>query len=512
MYKKIFYATLALMCSMSMMAAKTTGPKGAHPWNLSENENGVAPKFAHWTIALDAGFNSFDGDFGSEMKHPVWVPSAGLSLEYNFTPCWALGVGAFYDWYRVTGNNNNQDAAILLDGMMIRAQGYLAFDLMSACYPVAKRKIFGLDLIAGGGAGWFKNSIYYPDETRHHTATNPYQSDDKFSKAYPFITAGVLFDFNLGRVTSLGIKGTYSYYIKDVIDGRGTGSVASKNNDGIIDVSLNLRFKLASVKKTHVKNIASYSAMSNWNQTDTHQKDTLVLSHVDTIYMISQSTNTAAVQTFREDDYVYIYFEHNKNNLDENALIAVQQLASRLQREQDLCIEIIGYADNTGDDEHNQNLGTARAQNIRDELVEEHNIDPSRITFSSGGTIRGGRSTAYSPNRRADIRLMNCSEFGAIKQKNDDRAALAAQAQAQAMAERDNGVITAPEGMTLSAIARKYYGNTYCWVFIYEANQSTLKSPNYIPQGARLVIPDLTEEQLQISKRKAEMYFENMQK
>ena len=107
---------------------------------------------------------------------------------------------------------------------------------------------------------------------------------------------------------------------------------------------------------------------------------------------------------------------------------------------------------------------------------------------------------------------MDCNEFGAVKQKNDDRAALAAQAQAQAMAERDNGVITAPEGMTLSAIARKYYGNTYCWVFIYEANQSTLKSPNYIPQGARLVIPDLTEEQLQISKRKAEAYYENMQK
>lgn len=512
MYKKIFYATLALMCSMSMMAAKTADPKGAHPWKLSENQDGVAPKYAHWTIALDGGFNSFDGDFGSEMKHPVWAPSAGLALEYNFTPCWALGVEGVFDWFRVTGLNDNQHAAILLDGYMARAQGYLSFDLMAACYPITERKIFGLDLLVGGGAGWYKRNTYYSDATRQHTATSTAEHDDKFQKPYPFVTAGALFDFNLGRVTSLGVKATYSYYIKDVIDGRGSSSPASKNNDGIIDVTLNLRFKLASVKKTHVKNIASYGVMSKWNPTDTRQKDTLVLSHVDTIYMISESTATAAVQTFREDDYVYIYFEHNKNNLDENALIAVQQLASRLKREQDLCIEIIGYADNTGDDEHNQNLGVARAQNIRDELVEEHNIDPSRITFSSGGTIRGGRSTAYSPNRRADIHLMDCNEFGAVKQKNDDRAALAAQAQAQAMAERDNGVITAPEGMTLSAIARKYYGNTYCWVFIYEANKNTLKSPNYIPQGTRLVIPDLTEEQLQISKRKAEAYYENMQK
>ena len=522
MYKKVIYATLALMCSVSLMAAKITGPKGAHPWKLSENANGIAPKFAHWSLSLEGGFNSFDGDFGSEMKFPIWAPAAGISLEYNFTPMWTFGVQYNFDMYRVTGQGGSQHADVLLNGMMHRAQGYLGFDLMSACYPLAKRKIFGLDLFVGGGYGWFKNDIYYPDETRQHTASFQPSSDDDY-KGRPFLLAGVLFDFNLSRCVSLGLKGSYSYFIKDDIDGRGVGpkdkattiegkikdletSTASKNNDGIFDVTLHLRFKLAAVKKTHVKNISSYDSWAS----HAHLKDTLVISHVDTIYMISEST--AAVQTFQEDNYVYIYFEHNKTSLDDRALIDVQQLASRLQREQDMCIEIIGYADNTGEDEHNQNLGEARAQNIRDELVEEHNIDPNRITFSSGGTIRGGRSAAYGPNRRVDIRLMNCGDFGEIKQKNDDRAALAAQAQAQAMAERENGVITAPEGMTLSAISRKYYGNTYCWVFIYEANKSTLKSPNYIPPGTRLVIPDLTDEQRNISKRKAEAYYENLQK
>ena len=97
-----------------------------------------------------------------------------------------------------------------------------------------------------------------------------------------------------------------------------------------------------------------------------------------------------------------------------------------------------------------------------------------------------------------------------MQRQHDERNKQAAEARAQAMAERDNGVITAPEGMTLSAISRKYYGNTYCWVFIYEANRTTLKSPNYIPAGTRLVIPDLTEEQLNISKRKAEEYYEKI--
>ena len=513
MKKKIYYLVLALLCTAGVYAAKTDGPKGAHPWKVSENTNGVSSQYAHWTIALDAGFNSFDGDFGSEMKHPVWVPTVGLALEYNFTPCWTLGIEGVFDMYRVTGLDDNQNAPILLDGMMARGQAYLAFDLMSACYPIAKRKIFGLDLIAGGGAGWFKNSTYFPDETRHHTATSTALSDSTFSKPYPFVVAGVLFSFNLGRVTSLGIKGTYSYYIKDVIDGRGTASSASKNNDGIFDISLNLRFKLESIGKTHVKNIASFDATDRHFNTRKVQKDTVVFSHTDTLYVIQESsTATAGAVTYQPYEYAFIYFDHDDNDLNDKALIDIQQLATRLKEQKDLCIEIIGYADNTGTDEYNINLGYARAKNIRDELVEEHFISGDRIAYSSGGIIRGGRSDgAYSPNRRADIKIMQCNgEFKTVMQENEERNAIVKAAQDQAMAERENGVITAPEGLTLSGIARKYYGNPFCWVFIYEANKTTIKNPNILPPKTRLVIPDLTIQQMTISKKRAEAYYEKI--
>lgn len=514
MNKKVLLACGLMLCSLVMFAAEQSdAPKGAHPWKLEENQNGVAPLFSYWTLVLEGGFNSFDGDFNNEMKHPVWAPAAGLALEYHFNPMWALGIEGYYDWYKVTGKNNGQNASVLLDGMMARAQAYLAFDLMSSCFPTSKKKIFGLNFIVGGGAAWYKNSIYYPDETKGHTADFAPKSDSKFNNALPFVQGGVLFDFNLGRVTSLGIKGTYSYFVKDIIDGRGSATPASKNNDGIFDVSLALRFKLVSKKKTHVQNIASYASAASFNAiNEKHSgKDTLVISHVDTLYIHTTSTSTNAVQV-ADDNFVYVYFDHNSNSLNDAALIVVQQLASHMKWDPSICVEIIGYADNTGTEDYNANLGTARAQNIRDELVEEHNIDPSRITYSTGGAIHGGRSTgAYTPNRRADIRIMQCSDFGAVKQRNDDREAQAIVAQQIALSERDaNNMITAPEGMTLSAISRKYYGNTYCWVFIYEANKGTLKTPNYIPQGARLVIPDLTEEQRHISKAKADAYYEKI--
>lgn len=43
----------------------------------------------------------------------------------------------------------------------------------------------------------------------------------------------------------------------------------------------------------------------------------------------------------------------------------------------------------------------------------------------------------------------------------------------------------------LTTIARDHYGRKDYWVFIYEANASRLKSPNLIPPGTRVEIPDL---------------------
>ena len=513
MYRKIYHVLLIMLCSASIVVAQTDERLGAHPTKISENEHGVAPEFAHWTIALDAGFNSFDGDFNSEMKHPVWVPAIGLAVEYNFTPMWLLGLEYYFDMYRVTGLDNDQHASILLDGHMHRAQLYLGFDLLAACYPRAARKICGLDFFVAGGGAWWKNNTYFTDASRFHTADYEPQKDTEYHSMKPFIGGGLLVHFNLGRVTSLGVKGSYSYFITDIVDGRGPSTPTSKNNDGIFDITLNLRFKLECKKKTHVRNISSYEVFDKMNEQEP-KKDTLIVMHVDTVYMVqeSSSASTAVVANAHEYEYAFIYFDHDENELNEKGLIDVQQLATRLKNEKDLCIEIIGYADNTGTDEYNINLGYARAKNIHDELVEEHFISADRITYSSGGTIYGGRSEgSYTPNRRADIKLMTCSELENVKRDYEKRNAEVEAARAQAMADRENGVITAPEGMTLSGIARKYYGNPFCWVFIYEANKVTLKrNPNAVPPKARLVIPDLTVQQLSISKKKAEAYYEKI--
>ena len=67
-------------------------------------------------------------------------------------------------------------------------------------------------------------------------------------------------------------------------------------------------------------------------------------------------------------------------------------------------------------------------------------------------------------------------------------------------AERVHDDVKTQKGVTLSKLARKYYNNTYCWVYIYIANKDRLADPNNITPGMELIIPELTEEEMKITK------------
>ncbi|PIE99440.1 MAG: hypothetical protein CR965_02310 [Paludibacter sp.] len=49
------------------------------------------------------------------------------------------------------------------------------------------------------------------------------------------------------------------------------------------------------------------------------------------------------------------------------------------------------------------------------------------------------------------------------------------------------------EGQNLAYLSRKYYGHSYFWVYIYEANRDKIANPNDIPVGSKLRIPKLNK-------------------
>ncbi len=489
---------------------------GIHPW---KEVSPINPERAYWTLYLHGGFNVFDGDFTSEKKHGVYAPTIGIGASYYFNNTWSIGVDYIWRQYKVTGSNKLNTAPTMLKGDAHQIDAYITFDIFNAWRPQNKYKLFALNLILGGGVSWYKNSTYLPN--KYHTEpdgvtiTLPQRFDyhtlqqtkesHKYYHSKSLFLGGASFDFNITRSLALGVRCVYNYYTKDDVDGRERGN----NNDGVFDCTVMLRYKINATKKSHVSNFRSKEVLekavlaTNPQLRPRQVPDTVVVYHSDTVVMVRTggATNSVGMVSANAvyDNNYYVYFDPSEYILYDEALKTIQQVADRLKEDDNLCIEVIGYCDNTGSDEFNNTLGENRAESVADEFMQEHGISGERISIEGRGIIRGRRSTAaYSPNRRAVIHLIDRDAFerkhGQKMEKN------------QAVPEFKRVVVDHNE--TLSKLARKYYGNTYCWIYIFEANKDRLATPNSVKPGMQLDIPTLTQKQTEISKEEASKRYE----
>ena len=165
MKKNLILISLLCFSAAVMAQGKKEDVKGAHPYKVDENEE-VVPEFSHWSLTPHVGFNYFDGDFHSEMKHAIAIPNAGLDVEYSFNPVWGLGVNYMYDMYTVTGKQGEGlfNADTLLNGHMHKAGLYVSMDFMNLFCPKATKKIFSANAIVGGGYAWYKTTTMFHDD------------------------------------------------------------------------------------------------------------------------------------------------------------------------------------------------------------------------------------------------------------------------------------------------------------------------------------------------------------
>lgn len=524
---KKYFIVLSILCfSTALMAKPSEKVKGAHPYKVDENTE-VAEEYSHWSLIPHVGANYFDGDFRSEMSHPISIPTAGLALEYSFTPVWNLGIEYMFNMYKVWGRTNNpENAEALLKGRMHRAEAYVTMDFMGLFFPKAKKRILGIAPMFGGGYAWYKNDVYFTDEMRHHTGSNTPLSMDHFEGAW-YMTGGLNVECNLNRSLALGLRATYSYFINDFIDGRGFSgpqAYASKNNDGIFDVTLNLRCKILAKSKTHVRNISSYDVWAK-PVDPCYVHDTVIIIR-DTTRIREVVKNQTKVLKDQSSQIYYVYFANNKAQLDDKGLITIQQVADRLHEDSTLYAVVTGYCDNTGSAQHNYELGDKRAANVIDELREEHGIASEHLYSTGVGKVVGRRSqSSYGPNRRASIRLVDKKTFLRMKGNLEDAkehreveedvkpvktVPLSESAKPKTTNQykrRTSAEVTVDKSTTLSKLARQYYGNTYCWVYIYIANRDKITNPNSLTPGIQLTIPELTAKEMRITKDESLVLF-----
>ncbi|MBQ0137601.1 MAG: OmpA family protein [Bacteroidales bacterium] len=457
--RKCFLTLIALMTmsfAFAQDAEQTVDAKqvelptdslGVHPWDGKENDNHIViADQSHWSMYLTAGFNVTDADFTSEKKHGVWVPNVGLGAAYHWNNTWSLGLEYKFRNYRVTGTNDDHAAKIMLEGMSHQANLYIAMDVFNMFRPQNKAKLFALDLILGGGALWWKNSIQYPNERsmdkilsdtpwKYETGTR--QESEKMNKyrATGVFFGGVSAEFNLNRSFQLGLRAIYNYTTTDQIDAR----VRPENNDGFFDCELILRYKFEPREKSNVRNFMVDRQIDNWNDGTYYddpamgkakrdkykvvpQKDTIWDIRRDTLLIQSEApvpvvapaaVAPAAPRHIR--DYV-VFFANDDPELDQIALSITGDAAMLLQSEPNYKAFVVGSCDNTGAVEYNKWLAVQRAKNVTQTLLDM-GVDSSRVYLVGRGIMQDDRAEgSFSVNRRVEIRIVTDAEMEQSKE------------------------------------------------------------------------------------------------
>ncbi len=518
MKKSLFIASL-LCFSMVLFAQEQQeeSAKGVHPYNVPADGE-YSKVYSHWSLVPQIGFNIFDGDFNSEMKHAISYPNVGVALEYSFTPAWNFGVDYMFNRYHVTGASDKAwNADVLLNGYMHELGAYLSLDLISLFFPRAKKKVVGIQPLLGVGYGWYRNTVMYDDDARGRTAYSEPTKMTKYSGAF-FIRAGVNLEFNLNRTLALGVRAQYNYFVNDYIDGRGyrgARAVASKNNDGIFDITLNMRIKFEARPETHVRNITNEEVWTPIIPEPQCVHDTVIYRH-DSIIVREKLVERR--EEVDNSQYYYVYFDNNVSDLDEKGLVTIQQVADRLNEDEELYAVVTGFCDNTGSSQLNYILGDKRAANVIEELRYEYGVPKDHLYAMGLGKVagRGKQAAAYGPNRRAQIRLVDKETFERLKQNLDEKREMrvidtqtiplsesARKAQINTYKSRKHETVTVEKGTTLTKLARQYYDNMYCWVYLYMANIDRIENPNTLTEGSVLEIPELTKEELKITKEES---------
>lgn len=102
-----------------------------------------------------------------------------------------------------------------------------------------------------------------------------------------------------------------------------------------------------------------------------------------------------------------ILFETGKAAVQAESAPTFKEIAAALKQHPDLRIRIEGHTDNVGSAELNLRLSEARAAAVKDLLVKEYGIDPSRLETAGLGDTRpaadNGTAEGRSSNRRVEV-------------------------------------------------------------------------------------------------------------
>jgi len=268
-------------------------------------------------------------------------------------------------------------------------------------------------------------------------------------------------EYNFSKPLAVGAKVHYRAYAKDNLEGVTYLNWNGVTNDYIGAGTVYLRYKLNSIKRDHLRNLThkqwepdeSLAMIADIkkdiaglkNRVDTVEKKVKdliprVKKLEDLVNNVGPDSDNDGVIDLRdldpntppntavdfygrpipalivkadkkfkpeyEVDIPAVYFDFDRTELDNDALITISKIASRMQKDNSLLVEVRGYCDFLGDLNYNEKLSQRRSERVKKELVNVWGIAADRIIANGKGKIIQPQ-IKYRPNRRCDFFFSN---------------------------------------------------------------------------------------------------------
>lgn len=399
-------------------------------------------EFSRWSFAPEYGYNKFDGDIYTHtiqaVPKSVDLMTYGATLEYGLTPVWGFSL----DYYHLplTATNNSKTININTDLNTSDLNATLNFTRL--IYPQSTSKIYVNGAIGLGYA-------FYTFAT-----TLPYKGADLKSDYAFSIPFTISIEYNLSRTIAFGSKVQYRAFNKDNLEGVSSLNFKGNSNDFVGSGTFFLRLKFSSNKKAHVRNVKmdlfspdNALLLSNLNNEKIKNLDNVITKLEEVVnyqnrlidsmnvYLakIGSTLNGVGIQDMREaenksslntpadskgkilknkgdvtkikesiDDVPAIYFDFNKTELDDKALVAISKIANKMKSDPNLYVEVRGYCDNLDNEKQNNLLSQRRSDRVKSELVNYWKIPYNHIITNSKVNVAESKLKSR-PNSRCDI-------------------------------------------------------------------------------------------------------------
>ncbi|MBK0368566.1 OmpA family protein [Flavobacterium agrisoli] len=400
----------------------------AQAQTATESEMANNNDYNHWSIELNGGLNkpfrTFTPGYYTESISP-WHGDVGV--RYMFNPKFGLKLDYGYDQFSEADTSLEFDSRYMrldLQGV-VNLGRTLNFETWTNTLSLLAHGGFGVGQLTAddgfdgedytanaimGLTGQIRlgNRVALTGDLSGIMNLKQNQNFDGMSRARTSGVDGVILNASVGLTFYLGKNEKHADWVVEADKYSDFDRRLSLVETGLVDSD---KDGVADLYDLEPNSIAGVAVNTKGQSIDNNQNgvpDELE-SYLQSTYGQNNSAANGTVEELINDGYVNVYFDFNSSKPTNASLSGVDFLVKYMKNNPSSTAEIIGYADEIGNSDYNQQLSQKRAEAVKS-VVTQAGIDASRLTVSGNGedtSVNKNSAEARQIVRRVTFKVKN---------------------------------------------------------------------------------------------------------